>query len=771
MKKVPFLLVIFTFLSIAAWSQTLASGPIGQWREHLPFTRGVSVAVSPEKVYCAAGNGIIILRKEDNSLERLSRSNGLSDINLTSLNYHQETQTLVIGYKNGNLDFVKDNNVVNVSDIKRSTIVQGGKTINNIRFIGDDAYICSNFGIVVFDMIKREVRNTLFPSLLNPEIHDVVSRNGRIYAATSKGVFSADINNPQLPYYVAWTLDPVIGNRPIRSVAYLQGDWYAARYVTTEDELDTLFRVRNNNLEIFQTQGQVVSLKADDDQLLVCNSYNVNVYSDSGNTLNSLNSYGNNRPSPTPSEAAFDTENPTVFWVADRGLGLVRSAEIFTIDSYTPEGPPSANVFNMDYSNGALWVAPGAWDIAYSPIYLIDGVFRYQNGEWDAFQLPTNNDYVRDVVSVKIDPADNQHVFAASWGTGLAELRNGAIADTFNSFNGVLVGLPDYPTDIRLADVEMDSDGRVWISSSSSAKPIQMRETDGTWRGFSFSSLINNQFVGDLMIDSIGQKWMIVQNRGLMVANIDDGTVNSFKLLTDQVGNGAMSSSIVLCMAQDQEGQVWVGTSKGVSVFYSPEAILQSGTNVNWDSQKIIVSQGGFNQYLLESEEVTSILVDGANRKWLGTRNAGLFLVSANGEEQLQHFTSENSPLLSNTIVALEMNGETGELFIGTNIGICSYRTDATSGSNAFQHVYAFPNPVERGYSGPIAITGLVRDADVKITDVSGNIVFTTRSNGGTAIWNGNMYSGQRAATGVYLVFCTNDNGEQTNVTKILLLN
>ena len=771
MKKTHILLFLFAFIANSTFAQTLSSGPIGQWREHLPFTRGVSIAVSSEKVYCAAGNGVVILRKDDNSVERLSRSNGLSDINLTSLGYHAGTNTLMIGYKNGNLDLVTGNNVVNVSDIKRSTIVQGGKTINNIRFIGNDAFICSNFGIVVFDMVRREVKSTLFPSLINPEIHDVVEKDGRVYAATSKGVFSADLNNPQLPYFVAWTRDSLLGNRPILSIAHFSGELYAARYPTNEDELDTLFRVRNASLQVFQLQGQVNSIKANETKLIVCNSYNVIIYRDSGNVNDALVSYGGDRPSPEPSEAAFDTENSTVFWIADKRLGMVRSAEVFTIDSYTPEGPPTSNVFKMDYSNGVLWVAPGAWDIAFSPLYFIDGVFRYQNGQWDAFRLPTNNDYLRDIVSVKVDPSDNQHVFVASWGNGVGELRNGAIADTFNSTDGDLVGLPEYPRDIRVSDVELDNQNRVWISSSSSARPLQMRDTDGSWIKYSFSSSVNNQFLGDLMIDSLDQKWLIVQNRGLLVANIEDGVLKSFKLLNDQVGNGALSTSVVLSMVQDQEGQIWVGTSKGVSVFYSPEAILQTGSTVNWDSQRIIVSQGGFNQYLLESEEVTAILVDGANRKWLGTRNAGLFLVSANGEEQIQHFTSENSPLLSNTIATLEMNGETGELFIGTSIGICSYRTDATDGGDTFQHVYAFPNPVERGYSGPIAITGLVRDADVKITDVSGNVVFSTRSNGGTAIWNGNMFSGQRAATGVYLVFCTNDNGEQTNVTKILLVN
>ncbi|MEX1190116.1 MAG: two-component regulator propeller domain-containing protein [Bacteroidia bacterium] len=765
------LLSLFVFSCICANAQRTGNGVLGEWREHLPFTSGLAVASTSEKVYCATNNGVVILRKDDNSLERLSRSNGLTDINLTCLNYHNGTNTLMIGYRNGNLDLVNGNTVTNVSDIKRSTVVQGGKTIQAIRFIDDEAYICTNFGIVVFDMVKREVRNTLYPSLLNPEIFDVTEHEGRVYASTSKGLFSADLQSPQLPFFVAWTRDTLIGERPVNSAAFFEGNWIVARYKVLEEETDTLFRERDGALEIMHIGDAVQSLTTNGSRLIISNAYNMIAYEEGVSEFRGLTSYEPSGVSPRPAEVSIDPDDPNILWIADQGVGLARSESVYAIDIYTAEGPPTANVFDMEHSEGVLWVAAGSYNIEYSPTYSIEGVFRFEDGFWDAYQFPTIADYIRDIVGIAIDPADKEHLYVASFGNGLAELREGALVDTFNSTDGDLVGLTEYPRDIRLSDVALDKDGRLWVGSTASQFPLQMRDADGEWHHYSFNSSINQAALGRLTIDSTGQKWMIVHDRGLLIVKTDENDVEGFRLLTDQVGNGGLPSNIVFSVAEDQEGQIWVGTSKGVAVFYSPEAILEQGTSINWDAQQIIISQGGFNQYLLEAEEVTAIYIDGANRKWLGTRNAGLFLVSPNGEEQLQHFTSEDTPLLSNTILSLSMNEETGELYIGTDLGICSYRTDATRGEGNFDNVYAFPNPVERGYNGPIAITGLVRDADVKITDVSGNLVFRTRSNGGTAIWNGNRYSGERAATGVYLVFCTNDDGSQTAVTKIMLIN
>lgn len=771
-KRISLFCLLFSGIITQLNAQRQENGVLGEWREHLPFTSGLSVAATSEKVYCGTNNGVVILRKDDNSLERLSRSNGLTDINLTSIGYHEGTETLIIGYKNGNLDLVNGNQIENVSDIKRSTIVQGGKTIQAIRFVGDEAFICTNFGIVVFDMVKREVRNTLFPSLLNPEIFDVFENEGRIYASTSKGLFHADLASPQLPYFVAWTQDTLIGERPIQKAVYFDDSWFVSRYRTDEEEQDTLFRVRNDSLEIVRIGEGVESLNTNGNRMIVSNGFNILIIDKGVDDFNGLTSYGGEEElSPRPSEAFLDPEDPEVFWIADKGVGLVKSSQVFNLDIYTAEGPPTSNVFDMAESQGVLWVASGSYNIEYSPIYSIEGVFRFENAEWDDYQLETNNDFFRDVVSIAIDPADKEHIYVAGFGRGVAELREGALVDTFNNTDGDLIGLPSDFNDIRAASIALDKDANLWVSVTGSQFPIQKRDADGNWHHYTFNSSVNLEPMGKMMVDSSGQVWAIVQEDGLLVMKTEDDELESFRLLNDVVGNGSLPSRIVYDIAQDQDNQVWVGTSKGVAVFYSPEAILDQGNSINWEAQQIIVSQDGFNQYLLEAEEVSAIYVDGANRKWLGTRNAGLFLVSPNGEDQLLHFTIENSPLLSNTISSLTMNEESGELFIGTDVGICSYRTDATRGGETFGNVYAFPNPVERGYNGPIAITGLVRDADVKITDVSGNLVFSTRSNGGTAIWNGNMYSGERAATGVYLVFSTNGDGSQTNVTKIMLLN
>jgi hypothetical protein len=221
------------------------------------------------------------------------------------------------------------------------------------------------------------------------------------------------------------------------------------------------------------------------------------------------------------------------------------------------------------------------------------------------------------------------------------------------------------------------------------------------------------------------------------------------------------------------EGEIWIGTDKGIKVIYSPDNVFN--TNGLYESavtaQTILLEYGGYVQHLLEFESVTAIAVDGANRKWVGTQKAGVFLLSPDGTQQLAHFSTDNSPILSNTVFSIGINPENGEIFIGTDLGVISYRGSATKGGETFKDVYAYPNPVRPDYNGTIAIKGLVRDANVKITDISGNLVYNTIANGGQAVWNGKSFNGEKAQTGIYLVFCTNEDGEETMVTKIMFVN
>ena len=142
--------------------------------------------------------------------------------------------------------------------------------------------------------------------------------------------------------------------------------------------------------------------------------------------------------------------------------------------------------------------------------------------------------------------------------------------------------------------------------------------------------------------------------------------------------------------------------------------------------------------------------------------------MSADGTKQLRNYNIDNSPLPSNSISDIAINDITGEVFIGTDKGMISYLGDATAGGDECKDHLVFPNPVVHGYNGPIAIRGLLNNADVKIADVAGNIVYHTKSNGGLATWNGMNYSGERAQTGVYTIYVSNEDGSQTCVTKLL---
>jgi hypothetical protein len=202
-------------------------------------------------------------------------------------------------------------------------------------------------------------------------------------------------------------------------------------------------------------------------------------------------------------------------------------------------------------------------------------------------------------------------------------------------------------------------------------------------------------------------------------------------------------------------------------VFFSPFDALDDDFS---DARQILVEQDGVFQFLLEGQAVTTIAVDGANRKWMGTDGAGVFLLSEDGTEQVERFTVDNSPLFSNRINDIEINPDNGEVFIATEEGIISYLGDATQSAATNECTTVYPNPVRENYTGPIAISGLLRDSEVRITDVRGNLIFSTVSNGGKAIWDGTNTNGQRVNTGVYFALSSDVEGESTCVSKILVI-
>jgi ligand-binding sensor domain-containing protein len=364
----------------------------------------------------------------------------------------------------------------------------------------------------------------------------------------------------------------------------------------------------------------------------------------------------------------------------------------------------------------------------------------------------------------------------ATWGYGIIYLEKMQKKAVYNPSNSSLQTI--IPGDFcRVYGMAFDKNMNLWVTNSGVSNPISVLSADGKWTSLNYGPAINAPNVSKLLIDSGNRKWVILpRGNGLFVFD-DNGTPGDIRddtytrvSIADNAGNEI--SNFVYDIAEDLEGNIWVGTASGPVVYYHPAAVFE-GPQAGGYAQQILVPRNdgsGLGDYLLSTETITSIAVDGANRKWFGTRNSGVYLISADGLKQIHHFTRENSPLLSNTINSITIDGQTGEVFFATDKGIVSYRGTATSGGDSFGKVYVFPNPVRETYHGDITITGLARNVNVKITDISGNLVFETKALGGQAVWNGKNFDGRRVATGVYLVFCTNEDGSKTYVTKLLFI-
>jgi ligand-binding sensor domain-containing protein len=380
---------------------------------------------------------------------------------------------------------------------------------------------------------------------------------------------------------------------------------------------------------------------------------------------------------------------------------------------------------------------------------------------------------VNDIVAIAVDPEDPTHAYAGSWDDGLLELRDGRPVQIFNAGNSSLGNdLNQGIEKVNVAGLDYDLDGNLWISNAWAPSPISVRTKSGSWYSYTPGSILNgNLLIADILAASNGYKWIVRPRGNALLVFDDNGTLDNtsddrYKLLNSEAGTGGLPAPDVYAVAEDKEGQIWVGTSKGVAVYYTPEVVFNNPV----DAQQILLEQDGNFQYLLETEFVSCIAVDGANRKWLGTQTGGVFLVSPDGRTQIQHFTEANSPLPSNTVNAITIDGLTGEVYVATDRGIMSYRSDAIEGGTENTCATVFPNPVRESYTGQVAIDGLVRDSEVKITDVSGNLVYRTTSLGGQALWPATNMSGERVSTGVYLIFATDQFGTFKCNTKVLVV-
>ena len=762
-----FILIILLFhFAFSVFSQL----KIGDWRDHFPYIHTISVTDLGEKIYCATELAMFSFNKNDNSVEKFSQVHGLSDISISFIKYSPDYQTLLVAYQNGNLDLVQTTGVTNLSDILRASI-SGKKNIHNALFIDNFVYLSCDFGIVVLDIEKKEFRDTYYIGENGDPmpVYELAYLNERLYAATESGILSGDINDPLLVDYTHWIRETGLPGsyNKFNAIVTLGNEIYTNQ-TNTINSIDSIFKFNGVFWDFFtHTNEKNIDLNTESGKLLLTGNKFLNIYSESSQPERVIDDYG--WGDMDPRSALID--NTGTLWISDHNHGLVRSADFNFFESIFPTGPYFNTVYSMHFNHNTLWLAGGGLTRLWSNLWKNGEIYSYKGGEWKS------NFYysVQDIVNIISHPSDPDLIYAATWGHGLLELSGSEITSIYNQDNSSLQANSTDEFNVRTYGLVFDKNSNLWVSNSSVTNPVSVKTPAGTWKSFRFSGQISNITLGGMIETDMGDKWIFVPKDGkLFVFNenqtIEDESDDRSKRISviDQDGK---TYHEINCIANDLDGNVWIGTNQGPLVYYNPVDILYGG-NIIAQKVKIPRNDGsGLADYLLNTEEITTIVIDGANRKWFGTKDAGAYLFSEDATQEVKSLNKKSSPLPSNWITSIAIDPNSGEVYIGTEYGTLSYKGTATNASDNMNQVYVYPNPVREDYYGPITITGIVENADVKITDISGNLVKVPEVFGGQAIWDGTNQRGERAKTGVYLVFISNKDGSKTFITKILFIN
>ena len=751
MKKIVFLsCLIYTVFTQA---QSLR---VGEWRDHLSYKSAQDVCQVGSSMYVSTDRALFEYNTEDNSIERINTLNRLSDTGVSSIEGNENT--LIVAYNNGNVDIIRGSKTTNLPDIKKASLI-ADKRINHVNIDNNLAYLSCGFGIVVLDLDRVEVKDTYFIGEYGAQTNVLSTSlvHNSIYAATNKGLYRASLNHQNLADHNSWEKLSAHAQSRVDHLESFNGLLFVNLH-GEEYNTDTLYYFDGNNWVVFEEESSNVSIKASHQKLVLTRRFGVSVYNQDLNITHYLSSGEFNLEKIDFNSAIFTDKNE--FWIADKHNGLLHNVGSF-FESIKPSGPFLSDAGQIINFGEEILVAHGAKSENWDPRWHKSELSVMKKDDWTTSNTLKDADFI-DVVAVNKRGATT---YLASFNKGLAKMTGLNLDEIYNETNSSLQKRAINDDWIEVGAIQFDSEGNLWCTNSQTYEPISVKYTNGDWESFSLGSGVpETQDLAKLLIDKNDQKWIQLKNNGLIVFDERRQGIKSRKL-TNSESAGNLASNRVHSFAEDLEGEIWIGTDNGVSVFYDSNSIFQ-GENAS----QVVVTLGEYNSYLLEGQQINDIEIDGANRKWFATNNSGVIVTSANGTEEIHHFTTENSPLFSNKVLDIEMNDLTGEVFFATEKGLISMRSESTQGNADFSEVLVFPNPVKPDYSGPITIKGLITGAVVKITDISGNLIYETIALGGQAVWDGKSFDGQKAHTGVYLVFCSDQEGTISHVTKLLFV-
>ena len=757
-RIIPILIIASSLCSAQAQME------MGGWRTEFSYTGVDQLVQTKDKVYALCSGNLYSVDKTYNSLETYSKLTGLSDGNILMAGYSESTNLLLICYNNLNIDLIDGATTYNLSELKNKEITS--KTLNNIAFDGNYAYLSCGFGIVVINLQKKEIANTYIigEGGQYANIKQVQVTEDSIYALTNSQLCSAYKNERNLADYNLWKRRQ-LPNGTKNTIAFFGGKMNLFGDVWYTWEEGTGWSLHSTDI-INVTQAHIYN-----NYLTVQSpAYLTAVYDENYNSDTLFYNSGK--------DAVYDPTKKEIWVGLDSLYKYAMDGDVE--NKFCPTGPYVNDVSFFKYENGRLLSGCGT-------DYSASGVVQVKyNGEWSVIKREDldspYNGLFYSIWDATLDPRDAKRMLVATW-RGLFEFYNNKFVKLYNSSNSGLQS-QSWSSDIVLCDgVMFDQNNFLWVLNAQSGNLLKSMDTNNSWHSIGYTQLYNKATTTPIFESENGYKWVLCPRKadsetygtGLFVVDDNDtpyGTSDdktrwmSYFSLSD--GNTYTPNSF-RCIAEDKNNDIWIGTDIGPFILSNTANIFNS----SYTAQRIKITREDnttLADYLLSTEQINAIAVDGANRKWVATNTSGVYLLSDDGQETIHHFTTDNSPLTTDDITGLALNQENGEVYIATANGMFVYQSDAAAGNADLENIHVYPNPVKPDFEGQITVAGLMEDCEIRITDLEGHVICHGKSNGGLYAWDGNLSDGERAPTGVYFVFAITKDGETKNVTKFAII-
>lgn len=748
------------------------------WKGYFSYNQITDVSESSQNIYASCENVFFSKNLTTNDLKTKTSVDGLEAETITTIYHSDTTNKTFVGNGNGLLLIVNQDGTIMykkgiMDEVPVSSLI---KKINHFLEFNNKLYISCDYGITVFDLTTFEFGDTFYIGNGGTQIKvfQTTIYNGAIYAVTeSSGIKKGLISNPNLVDYNQWQQFDV-------------GSWNGI--VTFQNQLiasntnNKLYKYNGTSFIEFAALNQIVlDIRAYGDYLIATTQNTVFVYNSVLQQVAQIHSYQITTASVTFTCATVIDE---MIYIGTNEKGVLTTSVSNTTpyDFLLPSGPLKNKIFRVKTSSSILLALYGKYDGNYNPYDPPKGLGEYpiskytSSSGWDL--IPYSSLFgAKSLSNITFNPKNEKQFYASSYFSGLLKVENEAPIILYNSTNTGTDGLqslnlsPPDPSyiDIRINGPLFDKNGDIWVTNNYVIKPIKVLRSNGQWQSYDLTSAIaasdlNVMSYAIPAIDKNNTKWLATDKMGLIGFNENYGN----KIIVLKTGtNGNLPDTDVRCVAVDNKNQLWIGTVKGLRIIPSVDTFI---TETEIQTKSIIILENDLAQELFYDQFIIDIAVDGANRKWVSIADSGVYLISSNGQETIYHFTKENSPLPSNIINDIEINGATGEVFFATDKGLVSFKGTSTRASGDLTSVYVYPNPVRPEYEGTVKISNLTNKAVVKITDIEGNLVYETTSEGGTIEWDTTAFGKYKVASGVYMILVSDQDGIETTVKKVMII-